>query len=202
MTSGTGAGAPLPPFIPYVDADTISDKAISKLLDSTEDRLGFVPNSFLLYLHQPHLLRDINRLNNTVMRHPSNILAEQFKYQLALLVSRNQSCRYCTAHEVNSLKKKWGLSEDRISEILRLENPADEREEVAWAYANAASLGPDVVSDEMRSRLVEHFSPAEIMEIACTVGFWSLFNRIHSSLDIPLEPDVEHEAHWVEFPLR
>lgn len=189
------------PFIPYVAEDSITDSGMAKLLESTEERLGFVPNSFLLYLHQPHLLRDINRLNNTVMRHPNNLLPEQFKYQLALLVSRNQACRYCTAHEVTSLKRKWGLDEKRIEEILRLENPEDDRERVAWEYAHAASMGPELVTDQIRQDLAERFSPGEIMEIACTVGFWSLFNRIHSSLDIPLEPHLEHEGRWVETTL-
>lgn len=197
MTTAQPGEVPVP-FIPYVDDQEIADTAMSKLLQSTEERLGFVPNSFLLYLHQPHLLRDINRLNNTVMRHPNNLLPEQFKYQLALLVSRNQACRYCTAHEVTSLKRKWGLDDRRIQEILRLENPADDRERVAWDYAHAASIGPESVTDEIRSELAEHFSPAEVMEIACTVGFWSLFNRIHSSLDIPLESHLEHEGRWVD----
>jgi alkylhydroperoxidase family enzyme len=185
-------------FLPYVDLETVEDRTVTRLLEGTEERLGFVPNSFKLYLHQPHLLRDINRLNNTVMRHPDNLLPEEFKYRLALLVSRNQRCRYCTAHEVNSLKRKWGLTDDRIEQILRLEEPEDDREAAAWAYVDAASRAPEYVTPDIRQALVERFSPAEIMEIACTVGFWSLFNRIHASLDIPLEAHLEHEGRWVE----
>lgn len=186
------------PFFPYADLEAVSDKAIATMMTSTEERLGFLPNSFRLYLHQPHLLRDITRLNNTVMRHPSNLLREDFKYRLALLVSRNQSCRYCTAHEVNSLKRKWGLTDERIDEILHFENPENDREAAAWAYAHAASLGPQYVTREIRETLSKKFSPEEIMEIACTVGFWSLFNRIHSSLDIPIEPHLAAEGRWVE----
>lgn len=202
-TQVTANTEPVPetdPLLPYVDPESISDRAVLRLLEGTEERLGFVPNSFKLYLHQPHLLRDINRLNNTVMRHPDNLLPEQFKYQLALLVSRNQQCRYCTAHEVHSLKRKWGLTDDRIEQILNLEEPEDERAAAAWAYVDAASRAPEHVTREVKQALVDLFTPGEIMEIACTVGFWSLFNRIHASLDIPLEAHLEHEGRWVDIP--
>lgn len=200
MTAGTEAGPERDPLLPYVDPESISDRAVVRLLEGTEERLGFVPNSFMLYLHQPHLLRDINRLNNTVMRHPDSLLSEQFKYQLALLVSRNQQCRYCTAHEVHSLKRKWGLTDGRIEQILRLEEPEDDREAAAWAYVDAASRAPEHVTSEIKHALVERFTPGEVMEIASTVGFWSLFNRIHASLDIPLEAHLEHEGRWVDLP--
>lgn len=186
------------PFIPYADIESITDSAVGTLLDNIEARLGFLPNSYQLYLHRPHLLRDINRLNNSVMRHPDSLLSEEFKYRLALLVSRNHSCRYCTAHEVNSLKVKWGVTDDRIGEILRFENPEDEREAAAWAFADASSRGPEYVTDDIRALLAKHFSAEEVVEIACTIGFWSLFTRIHSSLDIPLESHLQREAHWVD----
>lgn len=185
------------PFIPYADRQRASGRD-EMLLSGTEERLGFLPNSFLLYLHQPHLLRDVTRLNNSVMRHPANLIPENLKYRLALLVSRNQGCRYCTAHEAFTLKRKWGLDDQRIDEILHLENPEDEREAAAWAYVHAASLGPEEVDQAIRENLSEHFTPPEIIEIACTLGFWSLYNRIHSSLDVPLEPHVAREAHWVD----
>jgi alkylhydroperoxidase family enzyme len=188
------------PFIPYADHESVGDKVIAALLKGTEERLGFLPNSFRLYLHQPHLLRDVTRLNNTVMRHPSNVLSEEFKYKLALLISRNHGCRYCSAHEAHTMKRKFGLDDRRLEEILRLENPEDVREESAWGYAHAASQGPAFVTDDIRRRLAEHFTPKEIIEIACTLGFWALYNRVHSSLDIPLEGHVRHESHWVDLP--
>ncbi len=186
------------PFIPYADRNDVSDRAIAALLDGTEERMGFLPNSFLLYLHQPHLLREVTRMNNTVMRHPSNLLPEAFKYRLALLVSRNHSCRYCCAHEAHVMKRKWGLDDERIDEILRLQNPEDEREAAAWAYVHAASRGPEHVTDAIRRCLADKFSPAEIIEIACTLGFWTFYNRVHSSLAIPIEEHLHLEAHWVD----
>lgn len=188
------------PIIPYADRD-LAGRETATLLDSTEERLGFLPNSFLLYMHAPHIFRQITRLNNTVMRHQDNVLSEEFKYRLALLISRNHGCRYCTAHESHTMKKKFGLDDARIEEILLMQNPADEREAVAWEFVHAASLGPEHVDDDLRSRLTEVFTPVEVMEIACTLGFWSFYNRVHASLGIPLEAHLHDEAHWVDMPV-
>lgn len=187
------------PLIPYADR-SLASRDTEALLAGTEERLGFLPNSFRLYVHSPHIFRQVTRLNNTVMRHQDNVLPEDFKYRLALLISRNHGCRYCTAHEAHTMKRKFGLDDKRIDEILHLENPEDDREAVAWKFVHAASQGPEYVDDELRARLVDHFTPEEIMEIACTLGFWSFYNRVHASLAIPIEGHLHDETHWVDTP--
>ncbi len=185
------------PFISYADRSAASND-VEAILTATEERMGFVPNSFRLYLHSPHIFRQVNRLNNTVMRHAANVLPEDFKYRLGLLISRNHGCRYCCSHEAHAMKRKWGLDDQRLDEILHLENPHDEREGVAWEFVHAASQGPQHVTDDLRRRLAMHFSPEERVEIACTLGFWAFFNRVHSSLGVPIESHLLDEAHWVD----
>jgi hypothetical protein len=102
------------PAIGYADVDGQLDGSTKRLLESTEQRLGFIPNSLLLYLHQPHLLREVVRLNNTVMRHPKSLLTEDFKYRLAFLISRNHGCQYCCAHQAHAMKTKWNVNDKRL----------------------------------------------------------------------------------------
>jgi len=200
-TENIEARAEAEPPIPYAIRSQAA-KDTEALLAGTEERLGFLPNSFRLYMHSPHIFRQITRLNNTVMRHQENVLSEEFKYRLALLISRNHGCRYCTAHEGHTMKRKFGLDDARIEEILHLENSDDEREAVAWEFVHAASQGPEHVDDDLRARLAAVFTPEEVIEIACTLGFWSFYNRVHAALGIPLEAQLHDEAHWVDTPVE
>ena len=187
------------PFFPYADPDD-APVDLQRMLGSYSERMGFLPNALRLYLHRPHILKQVIRLNNTIMRHEGNLVSEEFKYRMSFIVSRNHGCRYCCAHHAATLKKKFGFTDDDLEQILRLRDPVDEREAVAWEFADAASRGPENVTEEMRTRLAEVFSPEEVIEIAATLGFWAFYNRIHSSLNVPIEEHLLPEAGWVDFP--
>lgn len=186
------------PFFPYADLDD-APTDLQKMLGSYSDRMGFLPNALRLYLHRPHILKQIIRLNNTVMRHEGNVLSEEFKYRMSFIISRNHGCRYCCAHHAATLKNKFGCADDDLQQILSMRDPADEREAVAWEFVDAASRGPENVTDEMRGRLADVFSPEEVIEIAATLGFWAFYNRIHASLAVPIEEHLLPEAGWVDF---
>lgn len=160
-------------------------------------RMGFLPNTIKLYLHVPWAAEHLFRLNNAVMRDDRNSLSEHFKYRLSIIASRDNECTYCTAHHVAILKHRWGYEEEQVEQVLRLEDAADEREAVAAEFVHQASLDPTGVSDELRARLAQHFSPQEVMEIAYVAGFWKMYNTIHSALAAPLEDPVASFAGWV-----
>ena len=163
-------------------------------------RMAFLPNTIKLYLHNPWSAEHLFRLNNAVMRSEQGSLSEEFKYRLALIASRDNECTYCTAHHVKTLKRRWEYSEDDVASVLSLDEPADEREAIAFDFAHQASLDPAGVTDEMRERLSEHFSPGEVMEIVLVVGFWKMYNTMHTAMGVPLEDPVLEEAKWVNVP--
>ena len=198
MTSHPPHSEEAAPFFPYADLDE-APADIQRVLGAYSDRMGFLPNALRLYLHRPHILKQIIRLNNTVMRHEENVLSEEFKYRMSFIISRNHGCRYCTTHHAMTLKKKFGSSDDDLEQILSLRDPVDEREAMAWEFADAASHGPEHVTDAMRQRLAELFTPEEIIEIAATLGFWAFYNRIHSSLDVPIEEHLLPMSGWIDF---
>lgn len=165
-------------------------------------RMGFLPNTLKLYLHVPWAAEYLFRLNNAIMRDERNSLSEHFKYRLSFIASRDNVCRYCTAHTVLVLKNRWGYSEEELERILQLEDPVDDREAVAREFVAAASWNPTGVPEELLERLAEQFSPQEVMEIVMLVGFWKMYNTMHSAMRAPLEDPVLPYGHWVDIGAR
>lgn len=161
-------------------------------------RMAFLPNAIKLYLHNPWSAEHLIRLNNAVMRSEQGSLSEEFKYRLALVASRDNECTYCTAHHAATLKRRWNYSEGDLNSVLSLDQPRDEREAVAFEYVHEASLDPTGVTDELRRRLAEHFTPEEVVEITLVLGFWKMYNTMHSAMGVPLEDPVLSDARWVK----
>ena len=159
-------------------------------------RMGFLPNTLKLYLHVPWIAEHIFKLNNAVMRDERNALSEHLKYRLSLLASRDNECPYCTSHNVLTLKRRWQYEDADIEDVLHLE-PQDEQEAVAMGFVHQACLDPAGVTNEMRSRLAEHFSPQEVMEIVLIVGFWKMYNTMHLAMAAPIEEPAKEFRHWV-----
>ena len=70
----------------------------------------------------------------------------------------------------------------------------------------AAILAADVVgysrlmgADEegTHERLKAHLTPAQIIELACVVGFWKMYNTIHDSLRIPIEAHLLEQTEYI-----
>lgn len=160
-------------------------------------RMGFLPNTLKLYLHTPWIAESLFKLNNAVMRDERNSLTEHFKYRLSFIASRDNECQYCTAHTVNVLKGRWGYDEDQLEHVLKMDQPEDEREAVAREFVHQASLDAAGVTDELRQRLADHFTPQEVMEIVLVVGFWKMYNTMHTAMGAPLEDPVRPFEDWV-----
>ena len=62
------------------------------------------------------------------------------------------------------------------------------------AYARAAAIDPSEVPQEVVSRLAEVLTPPQVVELACVVGFWKMYNTIHESLYVPLESELMGDA--------
>jgi hypothetical protein len=78
-------------------------------------RMGFLPHTIKLYIHNPWSAEHLFRLNNAIMRSEQGSLSEQFKYRLALVVSRDNECTYCTAHSHYDAQAPLGRTQRTIS---------------------------------------------------------------------------------------
>jgi alkylhydroperoxidase family enzyme len=70
-------------------------------------------------------------------------------------------------------------------------------ERACFDYVTAASRDPQTVPDDVYKRLVQHLTPPQIVELACVVGFWKMYNTIHDSLRIPIEAHLLSETEYV-----
>ena len=188
-------------FIPYPDlGENLENVPVHIRPDAYyyAARMGFFPNCNKVYLHVPWIAEHMWNLNQTLMRDERNALSEHFKYRLAMIISRTNQCHYCTAHHAGTLQRRWEYDDNELSCLLHLDEPQDEREEVAFEYATQASIDPTAVSDELRVRLAAKFNPQEVMEIVITVGFWKMYNSMHEAMKLPIEEPVLGLDKWME----
>jgi uncharacterized peroxidase-related enzyme len=193
------------PIIPYVPKDKMP-KNLMGVLEPYEKRMGFVPNALKLYAHRPEIAETLWRLNSNVMRDPSSTLDQFLKRRLSALASVVNGCAYCTSHCCSMLKKPttagfegWGLDDAAVRELLEEDyQPKDELERVCFDFVRAASTDPANVPGEIHKRLVKHLSPPQIVELACVVGFWKLYNTVHDALNIPVEQALIPDTKYVD----
>ena len=82
----------------------------------------------------------------------------------------------------------WGMDKGEIDAFLEgSPEPEHEFEAACLAFVKAASDDASGISDEILDELKNHLSPAQIVELACLVGFWKMYNTIHEALKIPIE---------------
>jgi alkylhydroperoxidase family enzyme len=199
------AGIETKPFIPYVDEKDYPE-FLQPILQPYIKRMGFLPNALKLYLHRPQIAGPLWILNSSIMRDPSSALDQGLKRRLASVACKVNRCTYCLAHNCAMLKatpglgpEGWGMDDNEVVALLRDESvPANEMERACFDYVIAASSTPQNVPEDVYPRLVEFLTPPQIVELACVVGFWKMYNTIHDSLRIPIEAHLLQEAEYVD----
>jgi uncharacterized peroxidase-related enzyme len=193
------------PFIPYVEEKDYPE-SLKPVLDPYVARMGFLPNALKLYMHRPEIAGTLFKLNNNVMRDPSSTLDQGLKRRLGAVASKVNGCTYCTSHHCAILKapagvgsEGWGLTHEELVELMRGgDEPRDEMERACYDFVRAASSDPRTVPDDVYHRLKMHLTPPQIVELACVVGFWKMYNTVHDSLRVPLEEHLQENAGYVK----
>jgi alkylhydroperoxidase family enzyme len=192
------------PFIPYMREEDFAPQ-LKPVVEPYKKRMGFLPNALKLYAYRPEIAETLWKLNSNVMRDPSSTLDQFLKRRLAAVACAVNGCAYCTAHSCSMLKKPkeagyegWGVSEQELQEMIAGDlEPKDEFERVCFDYVRSASEDPTSVPDALLQRMKAHLSPAQIVELACVVGFWKFYNTVHDSLHIPVESQLLGDTGYV-----
>lgn len=82
--------------------------------------------------------------------------------------------------------KRKGLTEERIDEGIEnfRDSPEfDERERAALEYSHLMQHAPEEIDEDFYSRLAEHFSVAEIVELGVFIGFNVGYHTFFRTLD-------------------
>src|SRR6204780_3465967 len=179
------------PFIPYVKEENF-DPRLKPGLEPYKKRMGFLPNALKLYAYRPEIAETLWKLNSNIMRDPTSTLDQLLKRRLAAVACAINGCAYCTAHSCSMLKKPadgafegWAMSEAELQATITGDiEPESELERACFDFVRTASEDPTSVPDEILDRLKNHLTPAQIVELACVVGFWKFYNTVHDSLHI------------------
>jgi alkylhydroperoxidase family enzyme len=87
-------------------------------------------------------------------------------------ISRTVNCEFC-GNQRSEAAVADGLAEVQYDELLNFEgsDQYDDRQKAALRYAQAIAWGPASVDEgHMWSRLREHFSEPELVELGCFIG--------------------------------
>ncbi|MBI4195154.1 MAG: carboxymuconolactone decarboxylase family protein [Betaproteobacteria bacterium] len=149
---------------------------------------GYVPNSWYTLARKPRIFRALRELRDAVIGDPGEV-APALRFMVAEVVSNAAGCRYCTAHNAESVVERGSVSEDKLRALWQFQGsplftPA---ERAALNLALAAGGCPPSVTDEHFLELKKHFSEDAIIEIVSVVALFGWLNRWNDTLATRLE---------------
>jgi len=117
-----------------------------------------VPNAFWFFANS---WRDLFR---------EGIVDHEIKELCRVYISRSVKCEYC-GNQRSEKGRALGLTEGKYDDLLNFESSEQysERQKAALSYAEAIAWHLDV-DDVFWDRLYQHFSEAELVELACFIG--------------------------------
>lgn len=159
------------------DLRVIWDKCVSKL--------GFVPNVFSAYSLRPERLRGFMRMYNELMLAPSG-LSKLEREMVAVVVSSANRCYYCLVAHGAAVRQLSGDPE--LGEMMALNYRVaqlDPRQRSMLDFAWKMTTTPWLIEDADRAALrAVGLSQADIFDLAETVAFFNLSNRMASATDM------------------
>lgn len=115
-----------------------------------------------------------------------------FRYiELAIVVvAKLNECHYCVDHHKPLLIVE-GLSEAGVGRLLEFaDHPElDEVDKLVVEYAIVVTQSPQRVSDRLFTRLREHFTESQVVEITLRTALCGFFNRFNDALQIGTETE-------------
>jgi AhpD family alkylhydroperoxidase len=133
-------------------------------------------------------------------------LPPRLRELVRLRVAFHNQCRTCMAVRYQAALDD-GLTEGLVCSLEKPEEAADltPREKAALAYADQASIDHFSINDETFTKLHEHFSDAEIIElgiyVASAIGFGRLAASLHMTDALPARFEDEGKiAPWTHAP--
>ncbi len=157
--------------------------------------LGMVPPAARYFLNSPWLTAALARLD--VVRIPMVYVSLDLAQMLALVVSQENSCRYCYA-ATRSAMKILGFPEVRIRRLEEdfLSADLEPQEKAALEFARCVARGvPLATCKDGRPLLDAGYGPDAVKEIAFLAAANLFFNRLSTLPALPPE-EVDVADRW------
>ena len=162
-----------------------------------EKILGFVPNSLLTMQRRPKMVKGFGQLTEAVMD-PDGDVDLGFMRLIAHFASRAASCQYCEAHSLVAAKIH-GVAQKKLDAIWEYQSSPlySEAERAALDFALAAGSVPNAVDAEIFTRMRQHWSEDQIVQILGAVCLYGFLNRWNDSMATELEDEPREMAEKV-----
>jgi uncharacterized peroxidase-related enzyme len=161
------------------------DEDLKAIWGKCQDKLGFVPNVFSAYSLKPQRLRNFMTMYNEVMLSDSG-LSKLEREMIAVVVSSANRCYYCLVAHGAAVRQLSGDPE--LGEMMALNYRVaklDARQQAMLDFAWKMTTTPWLVEDGDRTALREAgLSNEDIFDLAETVAFFNLSNRMASATDM------------------
>ena len=154
------------------------------------DKLGFVPNVYGAYSLRPERLRNFMAMYNELMLAPSG-LSKLEREMVAVVVSSANRCYYCLVAHGQAVRRLSGDAE--LGEMMVMNYriaKLDRRQRTMLDFAWKLTVSPHDVGEEDRAVLAAvGLSTADIFDLAETIAFFNLSNRMAYGLDMMPNPE-------------
>lgn len=158
-----------------------------EILDSVQQRLGFLPNGLRLLSLSPRALQAYVDLQAAMSR----VLDEKTQEAVALAVSSANGCNYCVATHCFNTRANSRTAPDEIA--LNLEgNSSDPKIAAAAAFAKRISETRGKVSNaDLAAIRAAGYSDGQIVELTTLVVRYTLTNFLNNMADVEIDiPDL------------
>lgn len=170
------------PRIQPIEIDQ-ADAKTKGVLENVSKALGLTPNIMRTMANSPVVLQAYLGFGKTL---GGGGLSASLREQIALTVSNENGCEYCTSAHA-ALGKKFGLDDEEVRRSLQA-TATDPKVEAALRFSKAVVVRRGWVTDaELQSIRAAQYSEGEITEIIATVAitiFTNYFNHVAET-----EPD-------------
>ena len=175
-----------------LDAD--NDPETKELAKFFNETLGFCPNSVLTMQRRPAISRAFIQLNKAVMENQGRVTSA-LKRLMAWVSSNATGCRYCQAHAIRAAER-YGASDQQLEHVWEYQtHPAfNDAERAALDFALQASQIPNEIDPELETRLHEHWTDDEIVEMLGVISLFGFLNRWNDSMGTSIEPGAVESA--------
>ncbi len=161
------------------------DEDLQQTFVKCVDKLGYVPNVLAAYSLRPQRLRNFMSIYNEIMLSPSG-LSKLEREMVAVVVSSANRCYYCLVAHGAAVRQLSGDPE--LGEMLALNYRVaqlDPRQRLMMDFAWKLTTTPQLVDDSDRDALSQQgLSQEDIFDLAETVAFFNLSNRMASAMDM------------------
>ena len=161
------------------------DEDLRGLFDKCTEKLGFVPNVLRAYSLRQKKLRTFTQFYNELMLGDSG-LSKLEREMIAVTVSSANHCYYCLVAHGQAVRRLSGDPElgEMLTRNYRVA-PLEPRQRAMLDFAWKLTVEPWAVGEPDREALrAVGFTAEDIFDIADTVGFYNMSNRVASALDM------------------